>query len=464
MRPLPSSRPRADERCGGPRAAAAPALALAALLPLAAPAAAQQPDGGPAAAGQPQVVDRVVAVVGDTAITRSEVQEQVFRMRQQGMQLPQDPLARDSVLRSVVDQLVEEAMLLEQAKRMGVSVPEQQVEQLANDRFSRYRSQFGSDEELRKAVESTGQNMFQFRQSIRSQAWADLTLNRLRQRLIDQSRLPPATVSEQEIRDYFEQNAAGQRRPGNVSVDRVMVSPRPDSAAADSARALAEKALKEIESGTAFAVAARRYSDDTGTREDGGDLGWVRRSDLVPSFADAAWAAPPGRPVGPVESRLGYHVVRVDNVRGGERRVRHILVRPRITDEDLEEAREKARALADSLREGADADRLAREHGLSGEDVRFENVRLDEVSSRLGEAYAKALDSPSEGEVIGPLEVEGSYDVPLFAVLEVLSYTPTGEYRLEDVRDRIRERLMQQKQFDRYVEQLRNEMYVELLI
>jgi peptidyl-prolyl cis-trans isomerase SurA len=463
MSPRPSNRAPADDRAA-PSRGAAPALALAALLALAAPAAAQQPDGGPAAAGREQVVDRVVAVVGDTAITRSEVQEQVFRMRQQGMQLPQDPLARDSVLRSVVDQLVEETMLLEQAKRMGVSVPEQQVEQLANDRFSRRRSQFGSDEELRKAVESTGQNMFQFRQSIRSQAWADLTLNRLRQRLVDQNRLPPASVSEREIRDFFEQNAAGQRRPGNITVDRVMVAPRPDSAAADSARALAEKALEEIESGTAFTVAVRRYSDDTGTREDGGDLGWVRRSDLVPSFGDAAWAAPPGRPVGPVESRLGYHVVRVDNVRGGERRVRHILVRPRITDEDLEEAREKARALADSLRQGADADRLAREHGLSGEDVRFESVRLDEISSRLGEAYAQALDSPSEGEVIGPLEVEGSYDIPLFTVLEVLSFTPTGEYRLEDVRDRIRERLMQQKQFDRYVEQLRNEMYVRLLI
>lgn len=463
MSPRPSNRAPADDRAA-PSRAPAPAFVLAALLALAAPAAAQQPDGGPAAAGQEQIVDRVVAVVGDTAITRSEVQEQVFRMRQQGMQLPEDPLARDSVLRSVVDQLVEETMLLEQAKRMGVSVPEQQVEQLANDRFSRRRSQFGSDEELRRAVESTGQNMFQFRQSIRSQAWADLTLNRLRQRLVDQNRLPPASVSEQEIRDFFEQNAAGQRRPGNITVDRVMVAPRPDSAAADSARALAEKALEEIESGTAFTVAVRRYSDDTGTREDGGDLGWVRRSDLVPSFGDAAWAAPPGRPVGPVESRLGYHVVRVDNVRGGERRVRHILVRPRITDEDLEEAREKARALADSLRQGADADRLAREHGLSGEDVRFESVRLNEISSRLGEAYAEALDSPSEGEVIGPLEVEGSYDIPLFTVLEVLSFTPTGEYRLEDVRDRIRERLMQQKQFDRYVEQLRNEMYVRLLI
>lgn len=454
MRPSPASRALRDR---------AVPVALAASLALAAPLQGQQPDAGPTP-GETQLVDRVVAVVGDTTVALTEVRQHVFRMRQQGMEIPEDPLARDSVLRSVVDQLVERVMLLEQAKRMGVSVPEEQVEQLANDRFSRRRSEFGSDEELRRAVEASGQNMFQYRQMIRSQAWAELTLSRLRQRLVSENQLPPATVSEQEIRDFFEQNAAGQQRPGNITLDRVMVAPRPDSAAADSARAVAEKALEEIRTGTAFAVAARRYSDDTGTREDGGDLGWVRRSDLVPSFGDAAWAAPPGRPVGPVESRLGYHVIRVDNVRGGERRVRHILVRPRITEADQEEAREKARTLADSLREGADADRLAREHGLAGEDVRFEEVRLDEIGGRLGDTYAEALDDPAEGDVVGPLEVEGGYDVPLFAVLEVLEYTPTGEYRLEDVRSQIRERLMQQKQFDRYVEQLRNEMYVELLI
>lgn len=450
-------------RCPLPAVAALAFVAAVLLGPLLQPLAAQQPQTGPAA-GDARVVDRIVAVVGDTTIALSEIREEVLRMRQQGVELPDDPLARDSILQAVLGDLVDRTMMLEQAKRMGVNVSEDRVEQLADDRFSRYRSQFGSDQELRRAVESTGQNMFQFREMLRSQAWAELTLNRLRQRLISDNELPPASVGEEEIRAFFEQNAAGRRRPGSITLDRVMVAPRPDSAAADSARARAETALDEIRSGTPFEVAARRYSDDEDTREEGGDMGWVRRGDVIPAFGDAAWTAPPGRAVGPVETHLGYHVLRVDNVRGGERRLRQILVRPRLDDEDLEDARGRTEALADSLRAGANADRLAREHGLSGQDVRFEDVRLDEIRSRLGEAYADVLDGPSEGDVIGPVEVEGAYGVPLFAVVEVRSYTPTGEYRLEDVRDTIRERLMQQKQFDRYVEQLRDEMYVEILI
>lgn len=423
-------------------------------------AALQPPAGAP---GDVQLVDRVVAVVGDTAVLLSEVQEQVLRMRQQGMQLPSDPAARDSVFRSALQSVVEERMLLEAAREAGVEVAGDQVEQVVDDRMSRMRSNFPSDEAFRSAVENTGQNMFQFRQMLRATARADLTIERFRQQLMESGDLPSANVTDREIRAFFEQRAEGRQRPGSITFDRVMLAPRPDSARADSAYRVAEEAIQEIRSGEDFSVAAHRYSDDPGSREQGGDLGWIRRSDVVPSFARAAWLAPAGRVVGPVPSRYGYHVIEVENVRGGERKVRHILVRPPIDDEDVQEARDLASSLADSLRAGADADRLARQHGLSEEQVRFE-LQLDEIQGRLGSAYARALSDPSEGEVVGPFEVDGSFDLPLFVVLEVLDYTPTGEYRLEDVRETIRENLLQQKQFAKYLDQLRNRIYVRILI
>jgi hypothetical protein len=120
--------------------------------------------------------------------------------------------------------------------------------------------------------------------------------------------------------------------------------------------------------------------------------------------------------------------------------------------------------VADSLREGADPDRLAKEHGLPGEQVRFDEIRLNEISGRFGDAYASAIQSPSEGDVIGPFEVGGSYDLSLFVLLKVRDYVPTGEYRLEDVRSRIRQQLLQQKQWEKYVDRLRDRMYVQLYI
>ncbi len=413
-----------------------------------------------------QTVDRVVAVVGDTAILLSEVREEAFNRQQQGQQIPQDPAAQDSFYRAAMQSLIDQRLLLEAAEERGVTVSDQQVDQLFQDRFGSIQSRFPSQEAFRQEVEQTGQNMFQFRQTIRSQARRDLIIQRLRQQLRQEDELPPAEVSEEEIRRYFEQRAAGRQRPGSVSFDRVMVAPEPDSAALDSTRQVAAEALEAIRGGTEFAVAARRYSDDDGSRAEGGDLGWVRRSDLAPAFARAAWSAPLGQAVGPVRSRFGWHVLRIDNVRGGERRVRHILVRHPIDEPAVESARRRAEALADSLREGAGADRLAREHGLSDEQVRFQELRLDEMQGRLGDPYVQALTEPppEEGEVRGPFRVEGSYGLPTFVIARVESYTPTGTYRLEDVRDRIRDNLMQQKQFQKYVERLRDRMHVQVLL
>lgn len=415
------------------------------------------------ASGDVQLVDRVVAVVGDTAVLLSEVQEEVLRLRQQGMQLPSDPAARDSLFRSALQSVIDERMLLEAAAEAGVEVSDDRVEQIVDDRMSRMRSNFASDEAFRDAVENTGQNMFQFRQMLRATARADLTIERFRQQLLETGDLPSANVTDAEVRAFFEQRAEGRERPGTITFDRVMLVPHADSAEADSAYRIARKAIEEIRGGEDFAVVARRYSDDPGSREQGGDLGWIRRSDVVPSFARAAWLAPAGRVVGPVPSRYGYHVIEVENVRGGERKVRHVLVRPPIDDEDVEEARELASSLADSLRSGTDADRLARQYGLTDEQVRFQ-LRVDELDGRLGSAYSRALSGPESGEVVGPFRVDGAFDLPVFVLTKVLEYTPTGEYRLEDVRDQIRENLLQQKQFARYLDQLRDRIYVRVLI
>ena len=416
--------------------------------------------------GGSQVVDQVVAVVGDTAVLRSEVQERAMLQQRQGAQIPQEQAARDSFYRAALQSLIDERLLLEAAQERGITVSEGQVDQLFQDRFGQMQARFDSPEAFRDAVERTGQNMFQFRQMHRARARKELIIQRLRSQLQQSGDLPPAEVSEEEIRRYFEQRAAGRQRPGTISFERVMVAPEPDSAALDSARQVALEALEEIRGGTQFAVAARRYSEDDGSRERGGDLGWVRRSDLVPAFARAAWRAPLGQAVGPVRSRFGWHVLKIENVRGGERKIRHILVRPTVDETDVEAARERAAALVDSLGEGANADRLAREHGLSDEQVRFQDLRLDALSGRMGDAYREQLTepTPSAGEIRGPFRVEGSFDLPTFVVARVNDFTPTGDYRLEDIRDRIRDNLLQQKQFQKFVERLRGRVHVRILI
>lgn len=410
-----------------------------------------------------EIVDRIVAVVGDTALLLSEVQEDVVRREAQGYELPQEPAARDSVMRSITNQLVEQLILLHGARQADVQVQEGELEQVVESRFQEIQNRFPSATAFRDAVEQSGQNMFQFRQDLRQRTRTEMMI----QRFIQQrsAELPPTPISESEIRQVYEENFAGRSGPASVSLRRLVVEPEPDSAAREAARARADSALQQIRDGTPFAVAVRRWSDDTGTRQQEGDLGWIRRSDVIPSFGDAAWNAPLGRPVGPVETQYGFHIFQVQNARGGERKIRHILVKPNIDDRDVQRARDLAASLVDSLEAGAEFDRLADEHGDAPANRETEvSVPTQEIESRLGPSYARALENPSEGEVLGPIEVSGIAGGTAFAVVEVTGYRPSGTYALDEVRDRIRQQLQRRNQFDQLLERLREELYVSILI
>lgn len=460
------------------RAGAAVALLLLwAAAGLASPARAQEPAefGLPVeVADSPgdslELIDRVVAIVGDTAILLSELREEVIRLRTQIPDLPTEGSPEfESFVRQLLGRMVDQAILLQHAKRdPNLAIDDEEVAALVEERFRQVRANFSSDEELQRAVEQAGMNMFQYRQMLRGQARAELLLDRYRQSLLQSGELPGAAVTEAEVREYFERNTTGQTRPATVSFARLLVDPGPTPEADSAARAEARKALEEIYGGEDFEVVARRYSDDEGTRAQGGDLGWLRRSDVVKGFGDAAWSAQAatGRAIGPVKSRFGYHIIKVENVRAGERKLRHILVRPEITEQDVRRARERAEALADSLRAGSDPRKLAERNDLPEEnDVVFEDVQVDQIANRFGEVYQQRLGIPIPGDVVGPFETEGPTGQPTFAVVHVTEYRPAGDYELDDaLRDRIRANLMQQKQFQLYLEQLRDETFVEVYL
>ncbi|MEE8175489.1 MAG: peptidylprolyl isomerase, partial [Gemmatimonadota bacterium] len=248
--------------------------------------------GTPTAAMPPpadsvELIDRLVAIVGDTAILLSEVREQLFQLQAQGLEMPNDPRGIDSLANATLQRMVEEMMIVQQAEFAGIEVTEEELDDEVDRRFSTIRSRFSSDQEMLDRVEASGQNMFQFRKLLRSQGRKDLLGQRyMRSRLAE---MPPIRVTEQEIQAEFNRSATGTTRPATLSMVQILIEPKPAEAARDSALQLAQTALEELRSGEDFDVVARRYSDDEGSRAEGGDLGWIRRSEVLPAFGDAAW-------------------------------------------------------------------------------------------------------------------------------------------------------------------------------
>ncbi len=418
---------------------------------------------GEAAADTAELVDRIAAIVGDTAILYSDVVISLFQMNQAGTTLPQAGTPEfESFSRRVLEDLIDDMVLLQKAKTEDIQISDELINQEADNRFREIRNSFPSASAFQEAVTQSGQTMVQYRQVLRSQVYG----RALVESYINQNRgnLPPVSVSEEEIRATFDTVFANQTRGAEVAFEHVVIELTPSEAAEDSALQRATLALEELQAGESFEVVARRYSEDQATRERGGDLGWNRRRDLVPAFARAAWAARTGEPIGPVRSPYGYHLIKVENVRGGERSLRHILIRPVITEADAERVRALGIILADSIRGGASVSDLAEEHGADNIPVHGD-LPVAELENRLGPEYAQALEGLQPGEVTDPFPTSRLIPGrPAFVVARIAELRPEGAYTLDETREEIRTRLSFNKGYDRFLEELRDEVYIQVLL
>jgi peptidyl-prolyl cis-trans isomerase SurA len=429
------------------------------------------PDTTPVAAALPRdsvvrdsvvVVDRVVAVVGNRPVLASQVDEELFSRQAQGVDLPTAPEQLDAVRREVVSSIVDEELLVQQAARdTAIQVTDQEVADGVEQQVRKVRGNFTSEVDYRNELKKAGfQTPEEYRRWLTDQQRRAALQNRLIDGLRSSGKLKPVAPTEQEMRKFFEQQKGNLgSRPATISFRQIVISPKPTAAAKARARAQADSIVLELRGGADFATAARRFSQDPGSRDQGGSLNWFRRGVMVPEFERVAFTLKPGVVSDPVESPFGYHIIQVERTQPAEVQARHILLTPAIDSANVDSARTRAARLRDLLAKGAPFDSLQRiYHDPSGGEREAENVPAD----KLPEAYAKAIAGADSGAVIPVFTVKGAGDRDQFVVLQVTGRRSQGEIRYEDVKDRIRQQLGQELAIRRYIDQLRKTTYVDM--
>jgi parvulin-like peptidyl-prolyl isomerase len=283
--------------------------------------------------------------------------------------------------------------------------------------------------------------------------------NRLIEKLRSEGKLKPVAPTEKEMKQFFDQQKASLgTRPATLSFRQIVITPTPSEAAKSRTRAQADSIVMELRRGADFATAARRFSHDPGSKEQGGSLNWFRRGVMVPEFERVAFALKPGVVSDPVESPFGYHIIQVERVQPAEVQARHILLVPDIDTAHVDSARVLANTVHDVLVAGAPFDSLQRLYHDRAAERAGENVPV----TKLPESYAKAIGESGSGATLPVFTVPGSGDRDQFVVLQVTDRRPEGAIRYEDVRDRIRDQLGQQLAIRRYIDRLRKATYVEI--
>jgi peptidyl-prolyl cis-trans isomerase SurA len=432
-------------------------IRAAGLLWLVAAAAGMRPGIAAAQQDPSQLVEGVIAVVGDTAIVWTELQEYVIEQQAQGVQVPQDPQELRLFLEEALDRKINEVVVYIHARRAGITVSDREVNQLVEERLAQIRRNFPTETEFQQALVAMGTTAAEFRIRIIHRTRVELTSQQFVQQ--EFSRMQPVPVSEAEIRQAFEaERAALGPRPATVDLEQVIIAPHPSEEAELGARERAEQALSRLRAGEDFALIAREFSDDLATREDGGDLGWIRQGQLLPEFEEVLFRMRPGQVSDLVETGIGYHIIKLERVRGAERMTRHILIRLELTEADMETTRLLAEEVATALRGGADIDSLINAHGDPSEQSTLTGYPQD----RLPPNYQDAIVGAAPGDVIGPfLLASSSGGSGKLVVAQISELRPAGEWTIDDARETYRQRIEQDRTLEKIINDLREATYIE---
>jgi peptidyl-prolyl cis-trans isomerase SurA len=429
------------------------AFALLAAAPAA--LAAQTP--APAPQQGEELVDRVVAVVGDTSLLLSDVQEEVAQMRAAGRPVPADPQGQAEMVRQIVQTRVNDLVALQAARLAGVTVGDDEVGRTVDQEIREIRGRFPSEEAFNAALAQSGLTQAEFRANRLEQTRSRMMVARFISQRVGSAVRP--VVSDAEIQAAFEtQRAQMGTRPATVSFEQVIVEPVASDSAKAAARREAEQVVEELRKGGDFEVLARRFSDDPGSKERGGDLGWFKQGQMVRPFEQVAFAMRPGDVSGIVETQFGFHIIRLEKARAGERQARHVLIRPEVTDADRARSRERADSVLAAARAGAEMSALAERYNTPADQRFAEDVPLD----RLPAAYAPVMQDAAAGSILGPVQVEGGTNGVGWVILKVNERRAAGEYTLDEFREQVRESIQQQKIQQQVLEELLRSTYVRV--
>ncbi len=299
---------------------------------------------------QNNIIDEVIWIVGDDAILRSEVEEERLRAQYEGQPIAGDPYC------VIPEQLAVQKLFLHQAELDSIEVSESTVSHQVDMRMNYYISQIGSKEKMeeyfRKPSSEIREEMMK---SVRNQ----MTIQQMQQKLTSHIKPTPA-----EIRRYYNTLPMDSipMMPAEVEVQILSFVPPVPIEETERIKSRLREFTERVVSGQAdFAMLARFYSEDTESAKHGGELGFVGRGQLVPEFAEVAFALNDPKKVSRiVETEYGFHIIQLIEKHGERINCRHILLKPRVSSSDKFNALNRLDSIARVVR----ADSLSFEHAI----------------------------------------------------------------------------------------------------
>ena len=298
--------------------------------------------------------DKIIGVVGNKIVLKSDVEERLLDMQRQGAEVPAN--GKCFVLQDIMGT---KALVL-QAEKDSLPVSDEDVESDIDSKIRYYLNQYGSKDELEKIA---GKTIYQLKEDMREPIKDQKLAVAMRNKIVGDIRITP-----NDVKNYFTRIPTDSLPfyESEVEIGQLIIFPKASREAEDySKEQLAEYRAMIISGKKDFKTAASQYSDEPGAKERFGQMEINRnQKDIDPTFMAKAFTLKEGQISNPFKSKFGYHIIQLVSRNGDDAVVRHIIKIPQVTGVELKEGFEKmdtvrSKLIAGTLNFGGAVDRYS---------------------------------------------------------------------------------------------------------
>ena len=410
---------------------------------------------------QKNVVDKIVAIVGDEIILKSDIENAFLQEQGRGFRTS----SADYKTELLEQQLIQK-LLMAQAEIDSVMVSEDEVEGALASQIEHFINNIGSQERLEAYF---GKSLQAIKDDMRNPMRERLITEQMQQKIVEKIRITPS-----EVRNYFKRIPKDSLpdMPDRFEIQQITLQAKVKDAEKERIREKLRDYRDQILKGEkTFSTLAVLYSEDPQSAVRGGELGYIPRSNLDPAFAEAAFNLKPERISKIVESEFGFHIIQLIDRQGDKINARHILLRPQIDEEEKEEALHRLDTIRQYITDGEMTFEEAAYYFSSDKKTRnngglFSNPFTSEAKIARADIpgeMAKEVNQLKTGEISSPFVTHAENGTEEYKIIKIKAFYPQHKANLEDDWQNFELMLTQSKQlekFEKWIKEKQQETFI----
>ena len=406
-----------------------------------------------------QEIDKIIAIIGDEIVLRSEVENQYLQYISQGV------TSNEELRCEILEDLMTQKLLIFSCKQDSISVTKEEIEQEVETRVNYYVDQIGSIEKVEQYFEK---DIYQIKKVLSELVEDQFLIQRMQSSITKDVKITPFDVNEfYEKMDKSELPLIEDR----YKLSQIIVKPKMSEDQINKLTDRLNTFRKRVLNGEDFKVLAALYSDDPGSANNGGEIGFVSRGTFVPEFEKVAFRLKKGEVSEIVKTNFGYHIIQLIERRGDQVNVRHILLKPKYSSTSLQNARLRIDSIYNKIKNNEISFSQAIK-SYSDDDTKNNNGLLINPSNgsstytiaELGSSIKYLIEGLNEDDFTKPVKVE-SNEGSIYRILNVVEKISSHTANLDLDYDFFQTQALnfkKQEKLDEWIEKRIKNTYVEL--